>query len=115
LYQAKVIGDPYSAGIRVKVDHLDYGDSLENADYSAPSISANMATLSENSTLEWKSVQVTDAVKDDLNNHRSRSQYRIHFAVENTGGTATGDFAYFESADNSEGSGNLPQLVVKYH
>jgi len=115
LYQAKIIGNPYGVGIRVMVDHLDYGDSLENADYSASSISGSFATLSSNANLEWKEVDVTDAVRNDRENNRERSQFRIHFAVENQGGTVTGDFAYFESANNSEGTGNTPQLVIRYH
>jgi len=115
LYQAKIIGDPYGVGSSLKVDHLDYGDSLGNEDYSAGSISSSFTTLTANSTLEWKDVDVTDRLKDDIANGRSRSQYRTHFAIENQGGDVTGDFTYFESANNSEGTGNTPQLVVKYH
>lgn len=115
LYQAKIIGAPYTAGSSVKVDHLDYGNSLENADYSASSLSSSFATLTSNPVIEWKDADVTDQLKEDLANNRQRSQYRIHLAVEDIGGDVTGDFAYFESANNSEGTGNTPQLVVKYH
>lgn len=115
LYQTSVIGDPYGVGGSIKVDQLDYGSTLENADYSAPSISSSFATLTSNATVEWKDVDVTDQVKNDLSSGRSRSQYRIHFAIESIGGTVTGDFAYFESDDNSVGTGNIPQLVIKYH
>lgn len=115
VYQVKIIGDPYGVGARVMVDHLDYGSSLESADYGASSISSSFATLTNNATIEWKDADVTDALKNDLSNGRSPSQYRIHLAIESTGGTDTGDFSYFESADNSEGTGNTPQLVVKYH
>ena len=114
LYQANIIGNPYGAGIRVMVDHLDYGDTLEHADYAAPSISASFATLSTNANLEWKEVDVTDAVRNDMENNRERSQFRTHLAVENIGGDVQGDFAYFESADNSQGTGNTPKLVVTY-
>ncbi len=115
LYQTSVVGDPYGVGGSLKVDQLDYGSTLENADYSAPSISSNFATLTSNAAVEWKDVDVTDQVKNDLSSGRTRSQYRIHFAIESIGGTVTGDFAYFESGDNSVGTGNIPQLVVKYH
>lgn len=115
LYQVKIIGDPYGAGIRVMVDHLDYGDSLEHADYGAAAISASFATLSENATLGWKEVDVTDAVRNDRSTGRERSQFRIHMTTENQGGTVQGDFAYFESADNNQGSGNTPQLLVTYN
>lgn len=115
LYQAKVIGNPYTAGGSIKVDHLTYGDSLDNSDYSLAALSSSFITLTSNATLEWKDADVTDRVKDDLANARSRSQYRIHFQTETTGGDVTGDFAYFEAAENTQSSGNPPQLVVKYY
>lgn len=115
LYQAVIIGNPYGAGSRLMVDHLDYGGSLENADYGVPSISASFVRLSENAAIEWKDTLVTDQLKNDITNGRTRSQYRIHLAVENIGGNIAGDFVKLESADNSEGTGNTPQLVVKYH
>ena len=66
-------------------------------------------------TIEWKEADVTDALKDDISNARSRSQFRIHFQTENTGGDAEGDFAYFEATENTRKTGNSPQLVVKYY
>lgn len=116
LYQTKVIGDPYGVGGgSIKVDHLDYGDSLDNSDYGVAALSSSFATLSSSSSVGWKEVDVTDALRGDRTNSRSRSQYRIHLTTEATGGDVTGDFAYFESADNNTGTGNTPQLVVRYH
>jgi len=115
LYQTSVTGNPYGVGSSLKVDHLDYGSSFENADYSASSLSSSFGTLTSNATLEWKDLIVTDRLKADISSGRTRSQYRLHFAIENQGGDVTGDFANFESANNSTGSGNTPQLVVKYH
>lgn len=114
LYQYNIAGNPYGVGGSLKVDHLDYGDSLGNEDYSASSLSSSFATLTSNTTLEWKDVDATDRLKNDRENNRSRSQYRLHFAIENIGGDATGDFTYFESQENTGGTGNLPQLVVNY-
>jgi len=115
LYQGQIVGSPYTSGISVKVDHVDYGNSLENADYSVSSLSSNFGTLTSNSVIEWKDLDVTDLFKDDQTNLRPRSQYRLHMATETTGGDVTGDFAYFESQDNNMGTGNYPQLVIKYH
>lgn len=114
MYLAKVIGDPMGAGVRIKVDHLDYGDSFENADYSISSLSGSFGTLTEDDNIGWKEVRVDDQIQADLDAGRSRSQFRIHMAVENQGGSIAGDFMYFESADNSEGTGNQPQLNLKY-
>ena len=115
LYQAKIIGNPYGVGGSIKIDHLTYGDTLDNADYGAAALSSSFITLTNNAVVEWKDANVTDAVRDDLTNARSRSQFRIHFQIENTGGNVNGDFAYFEASENIMSTGNTPQLVVKYY
>lgn len=115
IFQYKTVGDPYSIGGQLKIDHLDYEDSLGNEDYSSAALLASFATVTENDVVEWKNIVVTDQVKDDLDNDRGRSQFRIHFVTENTDGDVTGDFAYFESAEDSGGTGNTPQLVIKYY
>src|SRR3989344_4575720 len=115
LYQIKTIGSPYSVGGKLMVDDMNYGTTLENDDYSTSAITSNLVSLTANTTVEWKDAIVTEAVKKDLAEGRTRAQYRLHFETEAKGGDSAGDFAYFESADNSEGSGNLPQLVVKYY
>jgi len=113
VYQTNTTGNPYSSGLRVVVDHLDYGGDLNNAAYNAPSISASFATLFSNDSVGWQEINVTDRVRDDFDNSRPRSQYRLHMAVETIGGT--GDFAYFESGENAQGTNNLPELTIKYH
>ncbi len=115
LYQADIKGNPYGVGGSLKIDHLTYGDSLDNADYGAAAISSSFTTLSGNAVKEWKDAIVTDAVKNDISNARSRSDFRIHFQIENTGGNSEGDFAYFEASENNMATGNTPQLVVKYY
>lgn len=115
LYQYKVVGDPYGVGGNLQVDHLDYGDSLTNEDYSSPTILSSFATLTQNEVIEWKDLNVTSRLKDDLDNDRDESQYRIHFTTEASGGSVSGDFSYFESAENTGSTGNSPQLVIKYY
>jgi hypothetical protein len=115
LYQTQIIGNPYSVSESLKVDHLTFGDSLDASDYGAAALSSSFTTLSQSKVIEWKEIEVSNAVKDDIANARTKSQFRIHFRTENTGGDATGDFAYFEAAENTMKSGNLPQLIVKYY
>lgn len=114
MYQVRVIGSPYSVGGVLEVDHLTYGDTLNGEDYSMAALLSGFATLSENKNTGWKETKVTNAVKDDVANARSRSQFRIHFEIEVKSGDVAGDFVYFESTDNSEGTGNKPQLIIKY-
>jgi hypothetical protein len=112
LYQYQVDGTPFTAGGSIKIDHMDYGASLESADYDASAINANIATLTSNSGIEWKDAEVTNAVKKDIDEGHSKSQYRLHFATEEDGDGEV-DTAYFYSA-NSGHNTNPPQLVVSY-
>ncbi|OGM28502.1 hypothetical protein A2962_00820 [Candidatus Woesebacteria bacterium RIFCSPLOWO2_01_FULL_39_61] len=115
LYQTKVIGNPYSAGGGLKVDHLTYGNSLDDTDYGMAALVSNLATIATSNVIGWKDTDITMAVRNDVENGRSQSQFRIHFTTENTGGTLIGDFAYFEAAEDSQGTGYTPQLVIKYY
>lgn len=114
LFQAKVVGNPYASGGNIKLDHLTYGDTLDEADYSMAALLSSFATVANNITVGWKEINVTQEVKDDISNARSVSQFRLHFTTENKGGTLEGDFAQFESAENTLKTGNTPQLIVKY-
>jgi hypothetical protein len=112
LYQIETVGTPYSSLGKLLVDHLNYGVSLDTSDYGLSAITSNYVTLTTNPTAEWKDAIVTEAVKNDLSEGRTRSQYRLHFETEITGPDA---WARFESADNYMSTGNFPQLVIKYY
>lgn len=113
LFQEEVVGTPYSSLGSLIIDHVNYGDSLGSEDLDSSAITSNIGTLTSNATVEWKDLVVTNALKADISAGRSRSQYRLRFTTEATGADA---WARFESADNyAPATGNLPQLVVKYH
>lgn len=116
LYQTEVIGSPYSVCGALYIDHLTYGDTLDKTDYiERTALISNFTSFDNSTKVGWKEVDVTSRLKDDIANARSTSQYRIHFEKEVTDGNVEGDFVYFESQDNSEDTGNMPQLVVKYY
>ena len=114
LYQNKTVGTPYTASGELRFDHLNYGDSLDDSDYSLPAFTSNYGILSTSKRLGWKEVDVTDAVRDDFANGRTQSQYRVHFGRETTGGDIKGDIVYFVSS-NTSSSTNRPQLVIEYY
>lgn len=114
IYQIRTIGDPYGKMGNLKADHLNYGDLLDKSDYAIPAILNSFAVLSKDKKSEWKEIDVTPQVMDDISNSRLWSQFRFHFEEEAKGDTVEGDFVFFESADNTEGTGNVPQLVIKY-
>lgn len=107
LYQTEVVGTPYTSSLIV--DHVNYGSSWSATPYDGSPIANNIGTLADNATLEWKELQVINSVKDDVSNGRTRAQFGIRFATEATGSDA---WARFTSAD---GSGNTPQLIIRYH
>lgn len=113
IYQQGTIGSPYSIGGDIKIDQLNYGSTFEGSDYGTSSISSSFATLSNSPDAGWRELDVTQNVKGDLTAGRTRSQFRLHFAVEQTGGG--GDYALIESGDNALKTGNIPQLIVQYH
>lgn len=115
LYQTEVVGNPYVACGKLKLDHLTYGDTLDETDYAMPALTTSFATLSDNTKVGWKEADVTSKLKDDVANARSVSQYRIHFETEVKGENVEGDFVFFESQDNSSETDNTPQLIVKYY
>jgi Na+-transporting methylmalonyl-CoA/oxaloacetate decarboxylase gamma subunit len=114
LFQTNTDGSPYTTIGNLKIDHVDYGASLEGEDYALPALGTSVATLTTNGNVEWKEAVVTESLRDDVANHRSTSQYRIRFETEKVGGASGGDYAYFESAENYSGTGNIPQLVVRF-
>lgn len=115
LYQYQVTGSPYSVGGNLSIEHMDFGSSLGEEDYSQAVFDANTAVMgASNPTLEWKDIDVTAAFKNDLTNGHSRSQYRLRFTTETVGGDVAGDFAYFYSS-NPGSDTHRPQLVIKYY
>lgn len=115
LYQVEVKGYPFSDLGAMKIDHLNYGDSLDTSDYALAALSSSFATLPQSGASSWKEIDVTGKLKDDIANARSFSQYRLHFSVEKAGNGSQDDATiHFESSRNTHKTGNSPQLVVSY-
>lgn len=121
MYQQKVIGMPYPPEFGIDswlgyviVDHLDYGSTLTSGDYDLAALQSDIGTLSDNSDIEWKILDVTSSVQDDIDNGRQKSQYRLRFSVLETNFNDIWELSDFESGDNFYGEGNLPELVITY-
>lgn len=89
LVQKDISGDPYSKLGSVIVDLVDYGASLDAADFEAPVLVENLGTLSEDGLLNVKRLDVTEAVRQALARGLSRVQFRLRFSQEtdDDGGT----------------------------
>ena len=114
VFQTKTLGNPYKVGGNLLIDHLNYGDSLDGSDFSTPALLSNFEIFSDKPTTGWRKVDVTNQVINDLVSARPSTQFRIHFEKEIIGGDENGDFAYFESSENTQHSGNTPELVIEY-
>jgi hypothetical protein len=114
-YQVDVVGSPYSKLGNPLLKHLDYGSSLEGGDFAAPELAS--AILDPRSGAgQWYTITsetIADWIEADLAAGRVRFQVRLQFSTE-TDGDGDTDMAYIEAADNSSGTGNVPQLTITY-
>jgi hypothetical protein len=112
--QAVVVGFPYFTMGSLVVDHVEYGDVFPTSANYLPGILGNVATISGDATQEYKEAHVGFSVSEDLAEPRTRSQFRLRFLVADQDGDSANDFVVFTDAENTSGTGNVPQLVVRY-
>lgn len=114
MYQKSVIGNPYSAGGEVLLDHINFGNTFDSAYDIAPLPNGtNIYSLSNSNQIQWKEANVTSSVQYDVQNNFGHSQFRLHMAIETIGGNDTGDIYNYEAAE--AGNSNIPQLIIRYH
>ena len=115
LFQTNDYGSPFTDLGNVVVDHLDYGATLDGDDYDMLALTANIGTLSVNTTEGYKILDVTTYVQTDSAAARDYSQYRLRFSVRDNDNDGARDSVSFTDAEDSCCStGNLPKLVVEY-
>lgn len=93
---------------------MDYGPSLDGGDYNSAPIAGNIGeTLSTTPVVEYKTLDVTPSVLNDITNARTRSQYRIRFSIQDFDSDFSDDLAAFtDSEDACLGAKQPPQLVI---
>ncbi|MGC9335487.1 MAG: FHA domain-containing protein [Anaerolineae bacterium] len=114
-YQVQVVGTPYTKLGNPLLKHLDYGGSLENSDYDA-AVLASAILAPRTGSGEWYQITsntLANWIEEDLRAGRTRFQLRLQFNTE-TDGDGNDDRIMLESADNSFGTGNVPQLTITY-
>lgn len=115
IYQSDTpTGTPYTSLGSIVVDHVNFGSSMDSSDLTGGTLTSNIGTISNNTTLEWKTLDVASYVQADLTAGRTSSQYRTRFTT-NTDSDGGQDMAFFEDAENTDGTGNTPQLVITYN
>lgn len=113
LRQASVFRTPYVDLGDVVVDHFDIGQALDATDFDGGTIAAAFGTLSTDTTLEVKSLDVAARVQADLSAGRTRSSFRIRHTLPNdTDGDP--DVSQWEDAENNFATGDVPILDVAW-
>jgi hypothetical protein len=90
VFQDLVAGDPFSPANAVVVDHVDYGAQLTGSVFDQPALAADIGAISTDVTPGYKSLLVTSSVRDDLQNGRPASQFRLRFSVDPAAGLTAG-------------------------
>jgi len=114
-FQVQINGNPYGKLGNPLLKHVDYGSSLENADFNTPELAS--AILSPRTSAgQWYIITsnvLADWIEQDLAAGRTRFQGRLQFSTE-TDGDGIQDSVSIESGNNSLGSGNRPWLTITY-
>ncbi len=114
VYQSSVVGSPYAKLGYLRLDHVDYGATLDYDEFGLPILGGStVGNISDEPTLGWKSLDVTERLQADLDAARTRSQYRLRFGLRYNN-DATNDWARFEDGEMSQGTVNPPLLVITY-
>ena len=109
--QERVRGTPYQVlGGGLQVAHVLIGAMLDGADYDGNVLADGIGTLSEEDSLVRRRVEVTDAVRDDLEAGRSASGFRLAFPVATDGDGGTDLTFWYDAGDRAD----APALIVRY-
>jgi hypothetical protein len=114
LRQAAVQGTPYSTHGVVLLEHVDYGASLDAADFAALALDPIPTPLSSSATLETKSIDVLARVIANRLAGRTRFQVRLRFSTLSSDSDATNDAAEFGDAEGSAHANSAPRLRITY-
>jgi len=110
--QTNVSGTPYTDLGLLVVDHLNYGATLEFADFGLAALDPAFGVLSSTAVLEVKTLDVQTQVEADIAALRTRSQFRGLFGAL-TDGNLDNDFANFPTAEAANVN-TRPRLQVTY-
>ncbi len=114
VYQSEVLGDPYSTHGPLVADHINIGSTLDTGDYTGRNIRAAFAVLAQDATIGYKQADATERVLADLDSGRRHAAFRVRFGSLNSDNDGVRDLAVFTDAEDSDGVGFVPQLIVRY-
>ena len=109
VYQSSVVGSPYTTGGNIVVDVVEYGTSLTALAWCALEQATDIGAISSNSTLGFKSLDVTSSLAFALSQGNSLLQFRFQSQEE----SFVSGYAVLEAGE-SQSSSQAPHLEVTY-
>ncbi|MFB9993848.1 hypothetical protein ACFFLM_17965 [Deinococcus oregonensis] len=112
VYPSSAYADMTTAGEKLILEQVSYGNQLTIADFTTPTLSLVTSTFSTDATLARRSADVLTQVRDDLTNRAARgdrTQYRLRFPKDQPEGNY--GFADFATAEDSA---RAPGLELSY-
>ena len=115
LYQLSPVNDPLGPIKKVVVDHVDYGTSLDPTEHDITPVTANIGVLSDILIPGFRSLDISVLFNQARADGRTRLQFRLRLDPgPESDGDILEDTMRFEDGDDSQGTGNIPQMVVQY-
>ena len=99
------------------LDHIDYGYSLDLSDWTAgdpgdpQTLHTKIGVISDNANYEYKTMDVTNFVREDIQNGKYYNQYRMRFTID-TDNDIYSDALTMHSGNSY--SSPMPFLKVQY-
>lgn len=112
VYPTTAYADMTTAGEKLILEHVTYGDSLTPTDFATPALGVVSTSFFANATLERRTADVLAQVRDDLGNRAARgarAQFRLRFPKDDPEGNY-GFAAFATSEDAARG----PSLTLTY-
>lgn len=115
IYQTEVRGNPYTDLGDVVIHGADIGPNIDSGDYGGgPGLTFSLGTISSNATIEWKTLDLTVWIAPAFQGGERRFDYQLLINGNAANLDNQIDAMVFEDADNSQGTGNRPQLVLTW-
>lgn len=111
LYVRDTIGDPNTAIVLARMDHVNYGATFPLTLFP-PVLEFDFDQINDLATVGRRELDVTAQVQADVAAGRSRSQYRMRGAIDNNL-DANFDAVLLTDGEDSQGSGELPMLILE--
>lgn len=114
VYQLIAVGDPFPVLGNVVVDQVDYGVVLDASAYAMPAVSSNVGMLTNSPEEGFRAIDITQRFISHMATGATRMQFRLRFTMMDADGDNLEDSVHFEDGDDTQGTGNVPSIIVNY-